>query len=92
MLDDAREPGSAAGRRSRRLYFERLELRFDPPLRGMRAPACLASLSAIATACLRFRTFVPAEERSDPCLYSRITFWTLPFPLPVELFVERRAI
>src|SRR5688572_11863788 len=91
----SRVAGEAGERRWAALppaYFERLELRFDPPLRGMRAPACLASLSAMATACLRFRTFAPEEERSDPCWYSRITFSTLPFPLPVELLVERRAI
>ena len=62
----------------------------------MRAPASRASLSAMATACLRLRTFAPDDERSDPRLYSRITFATLPRPfprrLPALLLLERRAI
>src|SRR5215468_5432114 len=69
-------------RRSPRRYFERLELRRDLPFRGMCAPDRRASLSAIATACFRFRTLPPERERSEPCLYSRITLRTLARPLP----------
>lgn len=48
----------------------------------------------MATACLRLRTFAPEDERSEPCLYSRITFEIFPRPLPrpPALLLERRAI
>src|SRR5438093_10331333 len=58
---------------------------------GIFAPADLASLSAIATACLRLFTFRPEEDFSLPLLYSPITLPTLLLPLArllpeVELF------
>src|SRR5262245_20118815 len=46
----------------------------------MRAPDRRASLSAMATACLRLRTLRPEDERSEPRLYSRITFRTFRRP------------
>src|SRR5258708_39337896 len=55
--------------------------------RGMRAPDRRASLSAMATACFRFRTFPPEPERRVRCLYSRITLLTLPRP-----FAGRRPV
>src|SRR4030095_13595027 len=47
----------------------------------MRAPAWRASLSAMATACLRLRTLAPDDERRLPSLYSRITLPTFRCPL-----------
>jgi hypothetical protein len=51
----------------------------------MRAPLRRASLSAMATACFRFRTLEPDEERRVLRLYSRITLLTLPRPRPPPL-------
>ena len=49
---------------------------------GILAPDFRASLSAMATACLRLRTFFPLRpDLSVPCLCSRITFAILPRPL-----------
>src|SRR5690242_21361494 len=56
---------------------------------GMRAPERRASLSAMATACFRFFTFFPEDERSDFRLYSPITFLTFRRPL---LVLRLRAI
>src|SRR4029450_11175713 len=67
----------------------------------MRAPLRRASLSAMATACFRFRTLEPDEERRVLRLYSRITLLTLPRPRPpplelrplrLPLLLARRAI
>lgn len=55
----------------------------------MRAPDRRASLSAIATACFRLRTFDPDEDLSDPRLYSPITFLTFPRPLRRLLVAAR---
>src|ERR1700730_17985387 len=55
--------------------------------RGMRAPDRRASLSAVATACFRFRTLPPELERRVRCLYSRITLLTFPRP-----FAGRRLV
>src|SRR5258708_38289432 len=64
--------------------------------RGMRAPDRRASLSAMATACFRFRTLPPEPERRVRCLYSRITLLTLPRPFagrrPVRRVVRFLAI
>jgi hypothetical protein len=56
--------------------------------RGMRAPAWRASLSAMATACLRLRTFPPEDERSLPRLYSPITFLILRLPFGLGLAIS----
>jgi len=48
---------------------------------GILAPAWRASLSAIATACLRLVTFLPLPDLSLPSLCSFITLWILPVPL-----------
>ena len=40
---------------------------------GILAPELRASLSAIATACLRLFTFFPLPDLRPPCLYSLIT-------------------
>ena len=48
---------------------------------GIFAPDFRASLSAIATACLRLRTFFPLPDRNVPCLCSCITLATLLRPL-----------
>src|SRR5678815_2741375 len=47
---------------------------------GIFAPACRASLSAMATACLRLRTLAPDEDLSVPVLNSRMTFRTFLMP------------
>ena len=55
---------------------------------GIFAPDFRASLSAMATACLRFFTlppFPPLPDFNSPCLYSCITFLTLPRPLDPPL-------
>jgi hypothetical protein len=44
---------------------------------GTLAPDSLASLSAIATACLRLVTLSPELDLSFPCLCSFITLWIL---------------
>jgi hypothetical protein len=56
----------------------------------MRAPERRASLSAMATACFRFRTFEPEDERRVPCSYSRITVPI--FPRPVLLWRRFRGL
>ena len=56
----------------------------------MRAPDRRASLSAMATACLRLRTFDPDDDFNVPRLYSRITFFT--FFLPVLFLRAIRAL
>ena len=53
---------------------------------GTFAPDLRASLSAIATACLRLFTFLPLPDLSFPSLCSFMTLWIL--PLPPELVRE----
>jgi len=48
---------------------------------GIRAPDRRASLSAMATACFRLRTFRPLDDRKLPRLYSRITLPTFFWPV-----------
>src|SRR5204863_1773966 len=55
----------------------------DAFFRGILAPAFRASLSAIATACLRLLTLPPLPDLRSPSLYSFMTLWT--FRLPAEL-------
>jgi len=57
--------------------------------RGILAPAFRASLSAIATACLRLLTLPPLPDLRSPSLYSFMTLRT--FRLPVE-FDDDRAM
>src|SRR5665213_3185920 len=52
----------------------------------MCAPDFLASLSAMATACLRLVTFRPLPDARAPSLYSFITLCTLLFPLEPDRF------
>ena len=56
------------------------DLRDEDFFFGILAPDLRASLNAIATACLRLRTFLPLPDRSVPCLCSCITFSTFPRP------------
>src|SRR5581483_5000470 len=51
------------------------------PFFGILAPDSRASLSAIATACLRLATFLRPPDFSWPCLYSCMTLPTLARPL-----------
>src|ERR1041385_1106275 len=51
---------------------------------GILAPDLRASLSAIATACLRLFTFFPLPDFSLPCLCSFITLWILRLPLELD--------
>jgi len=75
--------------RVRRIFPARQRARDVRRLRrGMRAPAWRASLSAMATACLRLRTFPPEDERSLPRLYSPITFLILRLPFALGLAIS----
>ena len=53
---------------------------------GILAPDLRASLSAMATACLRLATFLPLPDFNVPCFISLITLRT--FRLPFELVEE----
>ena len=59
---------------------------------GIFAPDRLASLSAMATACLRFFTFLPLPDFNSPCLYSCMTFLVLARPLDFEDLVFLEAV
>src|SRR6266446_694185 len=59
-------------------------------LRGILAPAFLASLSAMATACLRFFGLPPLPDLSLPSLNSFITLWTLRLPFEPDVFVATK--
>jgi hypothetical protein len=85
-------PAGAAGRPG--LFTEEtvLQERFDRPLRGMRAPDRRASLSAMATACFRFRTLAPDDDRSERRLYSRITLETFPRPAVFDRRLPRPPV
>ena len=52
---------------------------------GILAPERRASLSAMATACLRLVTFLPLPDLSVPCFFSCITLWILRLPVDEEL-------
>ena len=47
---------------------------------GIFAPDRRASLSAMATACLRLFTFLPLPDFSFPCFFSFMTLWIVRFP------------
>jgi hypothetical protein len=59
---------------------------------GIFAPDFLASLRAIATACLRLVTFLPLLDFSVPSFFSFITLWILFFPLESELEEDRCVV
>jgi hypothetical protein len=61
---------------------------FEDFFLGIFAPDLRASFNAIATACLRFLTFLPLPERRVPCLCSRITLATLLLPRLRELLLR----